>query len=71
MKSKNKPKKIIKLCPECGEKKFKYDSIHQETYCENCGLIINAPPEFGIIFPGYMLINLKKEVKKRWYNTKK
>lgn len=66
MKSKNnKPKKIIKLCPECGEKTFKYDPIHQETYCAKCGLILIAPPIAGIIFPGYMLINLKKEVKKK------
>lgn len=66
MKNKKTNKKnIIKLCPECGEKKFKYDPVHQETYCANCGLILIAPPISGIIFPGYMIINLKKEVKKR------
>lgn len=53
------------MCPECHSTKFQKDIKHQETYCSNCGLILIAPPEFGIIFPGYMLINLKKEVKKK------
>ena len=63
----NKPKKIIKLCPECGEKTFKYDQIHQETYCASCGLILIAPPTAGIIFPGYLVINLKNKKKKGSY----
>lgn len=63
--TKKRKNKIIKMCPECHSTKFQKDIRHQETYCSNCGLILIAPPEFGIIFPGYMLINLKKEVKKK------
>lgn len=41
----------LKVCPECYSHTFKYDEYHQELYCFNCGLILNAPPNRDFITP--------------------
>ena len=55
--------KIItkKVCPECGmEHTTKYDSIHTETYCKKCGLVLTAQyMQHNIIFPGLKTLIIK------------
>ena len=47
--------KIIyfKLCPECHSRNIKSDDIHSEKYCGKCGLVIQAPPVCGVVFPDF------------------
>ena len=40
-------------CPECKGTHFIYDSIHCETICMNCGLVIQA--EYSYDDPGYLI----------------
>lgn len=54
-------KKIKKVCPECFKMNFKTDVIHAEVYCRNCGLVIIAPPQCGVVFPGYKVISSKRD----------
>ena len=52
--SKKKQKKIIDWkCPECHhtKKQFKHDHIRAETYCYNCGLVLQGMNQCGIIYP--------------------
>jgi transcription initiation factor TFIIIB Brf1 subunit/transcription initiation factor TFIIB len=32
---------MIKKCPECGHKEFKYDERSRELYCNHCGLVLD------------------------------
>lgn len=57
-KKQNTKYKKIKVCPECNNTKFKTDTTHAETYCSKCGLIITAPPTYGIIYPNYKIIKI-------------
>lgn len=50
-----KTKKIQKICPECHHNDIRTDLIHQEQYCHNCGLILQAPYTCGIETPEYSL----------------
>lgn len=62
-----KYKKIIKkVCPECGkEHTTKYDELHAETYCTNCGLVLTAQyTQCHIIFPGLRKIIIKIPITK-------
>lgn len=34
----------MQCCPECLNINFKYDFIHAETYCTQCGIIVQSPP---------------------------
>ena len=43
-------------CPECHNTSFKEDTIHCETYCSKCGLVLAAPVTYGFVFPGFMII---------------
>lgn len=54
-------KKITKkICPNCKQQEnTTTDNIHAETYCNHCGLILEAPPQYGIIFPGLYTITIK------------
>lgn len=47
--------KIIyfKICPECYSRHIKSDDIHKEIYCGKCGLVIQAPYQYGIVFPDF------------------
>ncbi|WP_292474223.1 TFIIB-type zinc ribbon-containing protein [Methanosphaera sp.] len=54
--------KIIILCPNCKTRlKTKYDYKKMETTCRKCGLVLKAPPEYGIIYPN--VIKIKKSIK--------
>ena len=58
----NKKYKIIILCPNCKRiLTTKYDYKKMETTCYNCGLVLRAPPEYGIIYPN--VIKIKKSIK--------
>ena len=48
-------KTITKICPECHSNITIYDNIHKEEYCKKCGLILQSPPMYDIITPGYSL----------------
>lgn len=50
------------MCPECHSTKFQKDIRHQETYCTKCGLVILAPLTSGIIYPGYMYVDITKKI---------
>ncbi|PAV07651.1 TFIIB-type zinc ribbon-containing protein [Methanosphaera cuniculi] len=60
--TKKRKNKIIKMCPECHSTKFQKDIRHQETYCTKCGLVILAPLTSGIIYPGYMYVDITKKI---------
>ena len=50
----------LKVCPECKGTNFKHDIIHDETYCFQCGLVLIAPSQPGVVFPGFKYITKKK-----------
>lgn len=50
-----KNKVITRICPECHDKNIKDDLIHQEQYCQKCGLILQAPTIYGINTPSYAI----------------
>ena len=50
-----KKKVITRICPECYEENIKDDLIHQEQYCYNCGLILQAPYNPEIVTSGYAI----------------
>lgn len=50
-----KNKVITRICPECYNKNIKEDFIRNELYCQNCGLVIQAPAICGINMPGYAI----------------
>lgn len=50
-----KTKVITRICPECHKDHIKHDIIHQEQYCHNCGLLLQAPYTHGITTPGYAM----------------
>ena len=51
---------IIKICPECHKRKFIKDDIHDEIYCKNCGLVIQAPYTYGVYYPGFPTIEIER-----------
>lgn len=50
-----KTRQINRICSECHKSQIKQDYIHEEQYCQNCGLVLQAPKVQGIITPGYAL----------------
>lgn len=61
MRSMNTKYKIKFVCPECNadKKQFHYDIYKEELSCRHCGLVIDAPPIAGIIFPGVKRVKIK------------
>lgn len=58
----NKKYRIIILCPNCKSRlRTKYDYLKMETTCKKCGLVLRAPPEYGVIYPS--VIRVKKLIK--------
>ena len=55
---------IIQLyCPLCKKSLMtRYDYYKMETSCKNCGLLLRAPPEYGIVYPE--VIRKKNKIKK-------
>ena len=52
---------ITKYCPECNtELQVRYDYLKMETTCKYCGLVLHAPPEYGIIYPEIITKFVKK-----------
>lgn len=50
-------KTLHRICPQCqSEEDTRYDDIHDELYCYHCGLVLEAPPYYGLDAPGLMLI---------------
>ena len=48
----NTKKKTRICCPECHNTVLINDLLHDELYCKHCGLVLVAPPCYGLIFPG-------------------
>jgi len=48
-------KRKVAVCPECKGNQFQHDSIHDETYCTGCGLVLLSPPVCGVVFPGFLI----------------
>lgn len=59
-KKKKKKKQLKKVCPECEQTHFTFDELHDELYCYNCGLVIQAPPCAELVFPGFKFIKMGK-----------
>jgi ribosomal protein S27E len=49
--------KSIVCCPECHGTTFSEDHIHAEIYCQQCGLVLRAPPHAGLVFPGVLRVS--------------
>ena len=49
------------LCPECKGNIFDYDENHDELSCRQCGLILEAPVCYGLVFPGFCRFPSKKK----------
>lgn len=53
---------IKKYCPNCyQELVVRYDFLKMETTCKWCGLVLRAPPAFGIVYPEVIIRKIKIE----------
>ena len=44
-------------CPECNtENPEMWDEVTEELYCYHCGLVLEAPPVYGLVFPGLLYV---------------
>lgn len=50
-------------CPECRRSLFTYYPERDELVCRQCGLIITAPPQYGLVFPGPVLLPRSKRIR--------
>jgi len=53
--------KFKKLCPECNNADFEQDSIHAQTICRKCGLVIVGPPYSDTTYQGFKKIILRED----------
>ena len=45
------------FCPEClTPLVIRYDYYKKETTCAMCGLVLRAPPEYGIVYPDVLCV---------------
>ena len=51
----------MKVCPECLCNRFHVDFYKQEITCKRCGLVLEAPPEYGIIHKGFKFVSHRKK----------
>lgn len=63
MKLQDNTKKTKPACPECNNTVLIEDFIRCELYCKHCGLVLVAPPCYGLVFPGVKkkIIHLSKK----------
>lgn len=50
-----------RICPECKGNIVRYDRIHDELTCRQCGLVLQAPAQCGLIFPGMKIVPTRKK----------
>ena len=50
-----------KLCPECNSTLFEEDTIHAETVCRKCGLVLVAPPSLSFTHAGFKVVETRKQ----------
>ena len=48
------------MCKELLE--TRYDYRHMETTCKSCGLVLRAPPTYGIVYPEVIRRKIRIEV---------
>lgn len=50
----------MRVCPECLSNNLSEDVCLQEISCKHCGLVLEAPYEYGIVHQGVLIVSHRK-----------